>query len=140
MYNAMLYAKKNQKGLWGEVDPYWDYIGMNLINVDFNELKNINENVVGWIQVNGTNINYPFVHTSNNDFYLTHSFDDSYNSAGWVFADSSNKLDGTDRNIVIYGHNRRDGGMFGTLKNILTDEWQSNSENLIIPFITENEK
>lgn len=54
--------------------------------------------------------------------------------------DYKNKCDNTDKNIVIYGHNRRDGGMFGTLKNILTDEWQNNKDNFVIPFITENEK
>lgn len=42
--------------------------------------------------------------------------------------------------MVIYGHNRRDGSMFGTLKNILTDEWQNNQDNFVIPFITENDK
>ena len=43
---------------------------MNLINVDFNKLKNINDQTKGWIQVNGTNINYPFVQADNNEYYL----------------------------------------------------------------------
>lgn len=47
---------------------------MNLINVDFEELKNTNQDTLGWIQVNGTNINYPFVQTNNNDYYLNHSY------------------------------------------------------------------
>lgn len=55
-------------------NPYWDYIKMNLINVDFEELKNTNPDTLGWIQVNGTNINYPFVQTNNNDYYLNHSY------------------------------------------------------------------
>ena len=42
-------------------NPYWDYIKMNMIDINFNELKNINSDVKGWIKVNGTNINYPFV-------------------------------------------------------------------------------
>ena len=46
----------------------------------------------------------------------------------------------TDNNMVIYGHNRRDGSMFGTLKNILTEEWQNNTDNFSILLITENEK
>lgn len=50
-------------------NPYWDYINMNLINVDFNELKKINSNTKGWIQVNGTNINYPFVQAKDNKYY-----------------------------------------------------------------------
>lgn len=49
---------------------------------NFNELKNINNDVKGWIKVNGTNINYPFVQSNNNKYYLTPTFDKSYNSAG----------------------------------------------------------
>lgn len=108
--------------------------------IDFESLKRTNPETIAWIKVNGTNIEYPVVKTSNNDFYITHSFDKSYNSAGWAFMDYKNKLDGTDKNIVIYAHNRRDGSMFGTLKNILTEKWKNNTDNFIIPFITENEK
>ena len=49
-------------------DPYWSYIKMNLIDVNLNELRKINSDTKGWIKVNGTNINYPFVQTSNNDY------------------------------------------------------------------------
>ena len=108
--------------------------------IDFNILKEKNSDTVAWIKVNGTDIEYPIVKTSNNDYYLNHSFDKSYNTNGWVFMDHKNKCDNTDKNMVVYGHNRRDGSMFGTLKNILTDEWQNNHDNFIIPFITENEK
>ena len=73
-------------------NPYWDYIKMNMIDINFNELKNINNDVKGWIKVNGTNINYPFVQSNNNKYYLTHSFDKSYNSAGWLFLDYRNNI------------------------------------------------
>ena len=108
-------------------------------NVDFQILKKENSDTIAWLKVNGTDIDYPVVKTTNNDFYMTHSFDKSYNSAGWVFMDYKNRLDGTDKNMVIFAHNRRDGSMFGTLKKILNEEWQSNKDNLMIPFITENE-
>ena len=54
--------------------------------------------------------------------------------------DYKNKLDGTDKNIVIYGHNIKDGSMFGTLKNILDEEWYNNEENYIIDLTTEKEE
>lgn len=73
-------------------NPYWDYIKMNMIDINFNELKNINNDVKGWIKVNGTNINYPFVQSNNNKYYLTHSFDKSWNSAGWLFLDHRNNI------------------------------------------------
>lgn len=107
-------------------------------NVDFKSLKEKNADVVAWTKVNGTNIEFPIVQGTNNDYYLTHSLDESYNSAGWPFMDYKNKLDDTDKNIVIYGHNRRDDSMFGTLKNILKEEWYNNKDNYTIPFITEN--
>lgn len=107
--------------------------------VDFNILKEQNDETVAWIKVNNTNIEYPVVKAKNNDFYLNHNFEKNYNSAGWVFADYKNKFDGKDKNIVIYGHNRKDGSMFGTLKNVLNDEWYNNDENVKIILNTEDE-
>ena len=82
-------------------NPYWDYIKMNMIDINFNELKNINNDVKGWIKVNGTNINYPFVQSNNNKYYLTHSFDKSYNSAGWLFLDYRNNI---NNNKILNHH------------------------------------
>jgi len=107
--------------------------------IDFNKLKETNQNTVAWLKVNGTDIEYTVVKTNDNSYYLDHNFENEYNKAGWIFADYKNKLDGTDKNIVIYGHNRRDGSMFASLKNILKEEWYSNQENRKITFITENE-
>lgn len=119
-------------------DPYWDYIKMNMIDVEFDDLKKINKDVVGWIKVNGTNINYPFVQTSNNDYYLNHSFDKSSNGGGWVFLDyRNNKTD--NKNTIIYGHGRQNKTIFGTLKNILNNGWLENEDNYIIKISTEKE-
>lgn len=107
--------------------------------IDFNSLKEKNIDTVAWIKVEGTDIDYPVVQAKNNDYYLNHSFDKSINGAGWVFADYKNKLDGTDKNIVIYAHNRRDGSMFSSLKNILKAEWYNNEKNRYITFVTEQE-
>src|SRR5574344_1050884 len=120
-------------------NPYWDYIKTPLINVDFDNLKSINSDVKGWIKVNGTNINYPFVQTNNNSYYLTHAFDKSYNSAGWVFMDYRNGLITENKNTILYAHGRINGTMFGTLKNILTNKWLDNSDNFIIKTSTEEE-
>lgn len=119
--------------------PYWNYIKMKLIDVDFTELRKINSDTGGWIQVSGTNINYPFVTTSNNDFYLSHSFDRSYSKAGWVFADFRNRVDGTDRNLILYAHGRYDATMFGTLRNILTSGWLNNPDNFTVRTVNDAE-
>lgn len=110
-------------------------------NIDFNKLINKNPDTIGWIKVLGTDINYPVVQTNNNDFYLTHSFDKSYNKAGWIFADYINKNlknNELDKNTIIYGHNRQNNSMFGTLSNVFKEEWLSNKENYYINFSTLN--
>lgn len=122
-----------------EANPYWDYIKMNLLNVDFSELKKLNTNTKGWIQVNGTNINYPFVQTNDNKYYLTHSFDNSYNSAGWVFMDYRNDIENFSKNTILYAHGRLDTTMFGSLRNITKSKWFSNSNNYIVKLSTEFE-
>lgn len=119
-------------------NPYWDYIKMNLIDVDFSDLNRKNSDTIGWIQVNGTNINYPIVQTKNNTFYLTHSFDKSKNDAGWIFLDYRNNIN-TDKNIIIYGHGRMNTTMFGTLKNILENGWLNNQNNYIVKLSTQKE-
>lgn len=120
-------------------NPYWDYIKMNLIDVDFSALKKINPDVSGWIQVNGTNINYPYVLTTDNNYYLSHSLDKSYNTAGWAFLDKRNEANLSHKNNIIYAHGRLDGTMFGTLKNILTSEWITDTNNYVIKLSTETE-
>ena len=120
-------------------NPYWYYISFPLINVDISELKNQNSDTVGWINVNNTNVNYPFVHTSDNDFYLDHSFDKSYNEAGWLFLDYRNNTDLNGRNNIIYAHSRLDKTMFGSLSRVLSYSWYSNKDNHIIRISLENE-
>lgn len=112
------------------------YINMDLINVSFDDLKEINEKVAGWIQVSSTNVNYPFVQTDNNSYYLKHSFDNSYNSAGWVFLDYRNKSNLSDKNNIIYAHGRYDKTMFGSLRDSLTNGWLDNDENFVIKIST----
>lgn len=119
--------------------PYWNFIKMKLIDVDFTDLRKLNNETAGWVQVGGTNINYPFTKTSNNDFYLTHSFDRSYSRAGWVFADFRNRVNGTDKNLILYAHGRYDATMFGTLRNILTSGWLNNQDNFTIRTIDDSE-
>lgn len=118
---------------------YWYYISFPLINVDFTELKKVNSDTVGWINVNNTNVNYPFVQTSNNDYYLNHSFNKSYNEAGWVFMDYRNSKDLNNKNTILYAHSRLDKTMFGSLARVLKKSWYENKDNHIIRLSTETE-
>ena len=112
---------------------------MKLIDVDFSELKQENSDTVGWIQVNGTNINYPFVQASDNKFYLTHSFYKNKNSAGWVFLDYRNNISELDKNTIIYAHGRKNNTMFGSLNKILDGKWVKDTNNFVVKLSTETE-
>lgn len=118
---------------------YWYYIKIPLIQVKFDELIKKNNDTVGWINVNHTNINYPFVQTSDNEYYLNHSYDKSKNDAGWVFLDFRNHKNLSDKNNVLYAHSRLDKTMFGSLSNVLKKSWYANKDNHVIKISTPNE-
>ena len=122
-----------------ENDDYWYYSTFDLIDVDLKKLKEKNSDTIGWINVNNTNINYPFVRANDNDYYLHHSFDKSYNNAGWVFLDYRNNKDLTNKNNIIYGHHRVNNTMFTSLLNTLNQSWYTNKDNHIIRVSLENE-
>lgn len=111
-------------------------IEIPVYELDFDKLLSINNCTVGWITVPNTSIDYPVAQAKDNSFYLNHSFDTSRNTAGWIFADYRNKFDGTDKNIIIYGHNRMDTSMFATLKNTQKDWWYNNTNNKYITYTT----
>ena len=105
------------------------------LKVDLSKLKEENSDTQGWLQVSGTNINYPVVQTKDNDFYLNHGFYKEYNSAGWVYMDYRNTLQ--DPVTIFYAHNRLDGSMFGSLKNAFQADWHKKSQYLY--FSTDDE-
>lgn len=117
-------------------NDYWNYIKLPLINVDFNQLKQKNNDTVAFLKVNGTNINYPVVQTNNNSYYLNHSYDKKYNEAGWVFMDYRNNITDLNQNTVIYAHGRWDTTMFGSLKNVFKNNWYKNTDNYVVHLST----
>lgn len=117
-------------------DPYWDYIKISLIDVDFSELLKINPDTVGWLFVDGTNINYPVVQCHNNNYYLSHDFNEKWNDGGWIFMDYRNSPTSLGKNTIIYGHSRYDKSMFGSLRNITKNSWFNDTDNYIIKFST----
>lgn len=104
------------------------------------DLKIKNKDTIGWIKVNNTNIDYPFVQSNDNNYYLTHNFNKKKTSAGWIFLDKRNNKNLNDKNNIIYGHSRKDKTMFGTLKELLNKKWYKNKENLIIKITTETKE
>ncbi len=115
---------------------YYDYINLLLYKIDFSKLLSQNKDTIGFIKIKNTIVNYPVVQTSNNSYYLNHSFDNKKNNAGSIFMDYRNKIDELDDNTIIYGHSRIDGTLFGSLRGVLTSKWQEEKDNYVIYFST----
>lgn len=120
-------------------NDYWYYINLPLISVDFNSLIAKNNDTVAWIALNGTNINYPVVQATDNDYYLYHAYDHSDNQAGWVFMDYRNDPIEFSQNTVIYGHGMNNNTIFGTLRYVTENWWYNNPDNHIVKLSTPSE-
>lgn len=118
---------------------YYYYINVPFYEVSFSILSQKNSDTVAFLHVRNTKINYAVVQTTNNDYYLNHSFDKKENNAGWVFMDYRSNLDDLGDNTVIYGHARLDGTLFGSLKETLSSSWQENPDNYVIFLSTPKE-
>lgn len=91
--------------------------------VDFKALLEINPDLVGWIYIEGTGINYPVVQGADNQYYLKHLFTGEWNSSGCIFLDARNNIDLSDRNSILYGHHMKDGSMFHGLMEYKSQEY-----------------
>ena len=86
--------------------------------LDFDKLYNINSDTVGWIEIRNTNVNFPIVQTSDNEYYLNHSFYKVENGDGWIFMNSTNASNFKDSNTIIFGHDTHGSYMFSDLKKL----------------------
>ena len=86
-----------------------------MITVDFDALREVNSDVIAWIYCPDTQINYPVVQGPDNDYYLSHLLDGSYNANGTIFMDYHGAADFSDANNILYGHHMKTGAMFANL-------------------------
>ncbi len=91
-------------------------------NIDFKGLNHINEDVAAWIALPGTAVSYPVMYSRERTFYLHRNMYRQYSYSGSIFIDSENSPDFSDPNIILYGHNMRDGSMFAGLNDIYEGE------------------
>ena len=91
------------------------------LEIDFMQLKAINEDIVGWLYYEPLELSYPIVRGNDNEYYTLYTFENEKNSSGAIFMDFLNRPNFQDFNTIIYGHNMRNGTMFGSLKKLLND-------------------
>ncbi len=103
------------------------------IHRQLRDLQEVNTHVVGWIRVNGTEVDYPVVQGRDNEFYLHHNVRGNYNAGGAIYMDFRNDPRNFDLNTVIYGHQMRDGSMFTSI-NQFQNESFFHDEGIIFYF------
>lgn len=86
------------------------------VPVDFKALKKKNNDIYAWINVPGTKIDYPILQSEKNQYYLNRDIEKKWSAYGSIFTDTYNNKEFTDFNTIIYGHNMKNGTMFGGLK------------------------
>ena len=101
-------------------------------NEDFlKDLKRDYKDVKGYIEIKGTNINYPIVQSTDNDYYLNHLPNGEKNKMGSIYLDYRNN-DFEDENTIIYGHNMNDGTMFSELENYKKQDYYEKHQEYLI--------
>lgn len=102
---------------WVPVPVEGDPVMEEMAEINITALREENEDVLGWIRIPDTRIDYPLLQGEDNDFYLKHTWQKQRNSVGSIFLEHLNRPDLTDFNTIVYGHNMRDKSMFGQLDN-----------------------
>ncbi|MCF0129253.1 MAG: class B sortase [Pseudobutyrivibrio sp.] len=93
------------------------------IEVDFEDLQEVNPEVIGWIYLEDSDINFPILQAEDNDYYLEHSWEGKTKRSGAIFLEMANKADFSDTNSIIYGHHMKDGSMFAGLDKFRDQEY-----------------
>lgn len=101
-------------------------------SVDFDYLSRINDDIVGWLMEEGTDINYPIVRGDDNLYYLTHMIDGTKNQNGTLFMDCGNSAAFIDEGSYVYGHNSKNGGMFALLSNYVEQEYYDEHSQMFL--------
>ena len=106
----------------------------NELMEEVKELQKENEDVKAWIKINDTNVNYPVVQASDNNYYLYRNYKKENSNYGSIFIDSNSNIENPNSNIIMYGHNMKDGSMFKDLLKYADEEYYNNHK--YIEFVT----
>ena len=104
------------------------------VDIDFDTLKAKNGDLIGWIYIPALDISYPVMQGKDNEHYLHYTYDGTKNSSGSIFMDYQSSRNMTDMNTFIYGHNMKNGSMFGKLKKFNQDKTLCDSDPYIYYF------
>lgn len=93
--------------------------------IDWEKLENINKDLVGWLKINDTKIDYPIVQDTNL-YYVNHTFDKTYNINGSIFTKTNKPFE--VKETIVYGHNNKNNLMFSEIENFMNQEFFNNHQ------------
>ncbi|PAD22261.1 class B sortase [Terribacillus saccharophilus] len=97
----------------------------NPVRPQFQNLLDINPSIVGWLTIDDTKIDYPILQSSDNNHYLNRNYKEDISKSGSIFMDFRNQAESLNRQTIIYGHQMKDGSMFGQLDKFLDEDFFS---------------
>ena len=98
------------------------------IRPQFIDLQEVNPDIMGWVSIEGTQINYPILQSTTNEAYLNQNYKGDYAAAGSIFMDYRLDIQSDSRNTILYGHRMKDGSMFEGLTKYLDKEFFDNHQ------------
>ena len=100
--------------------------------IDFAGMRAVNEDVIGWIQILDSPVDYPLLDADDNKYYLNHTYDRQWSSYGSIFLEPRNNPDLSERHLVIYGHNMVNESMFGSLLEYKNQEYADSHPEITV--------
>ncbi len=107
------------------------------VRSEFDKLHAINEDIVGWVEIDGTKINYPILQAPNNDYYLTRNYKHETSRAGSIFMDYRNQLK-EEKNMILYGHRMKDESMFQQLTKYENENFLKEHQEILFDTLYES--
>lgn len=112
----------------------------NTVRPQSQNLLDINPNIVGWLTIDNTKIDYPILQSSDNSHYLNRNYKEDTSKSGSIFMDYRNQADSLDKHTIVYGHQMKDGSMFGQLDKFLDEDFFSQHKGFQFDTIYESYK
>ncbi|SDC34771.1 sortase B [Terribacillus halophilus] len=110
------------------------------VRPQFQSLLHTNPNIVGWLSIENTKIDYPILQSSDNSHYLNRNYKEDKSKSGSIFMDFRNDAESLDRQTIIYGHQMKDGSMFGQLDRFLDEDFFSQNKEFQFDTVAESYK
>lgn len=117
--------KKLENGLFSEVVTETEN-ELERTTINFEKLQEVNQDVIAWIRINNTYINYPIMQGETDEYYLRKDINKEYSISGSIFVDASTSENFSDANTIVYGHNMKNGRMFSDLSKIYNGDLGKN--------------